>query len=135
MIAYVTVGADDLARAKRFYRAFLPALGYGLKERAEGLSFALSVEPGQSPAPPDFFVKPTFDGRPASAGNGAMVAFEAHSQSQVRYMARIFTFATCVTLKVTRSLCSQVIQMSPDETHKGNSPSAPPLHHTPLYHK
>ena len=30
MIAYVTVGADDIAGAKRFYCAFLPALGYAL---------------------------------------------------------------------------------------------------------
>lgn len=84
MIAYVTVGADDIPRAKQFYTAFLPALGYGLEEGAEGLSFALPVPPGQSPVSPDFFVKPTFDGRPASAGNGAMVAFEARSQEQVR---------------------------------------------------
>ncbi|MGA9251442.1 MAG: VOC family protein [Roseobacter sp.] len=84
MIAYVTVGADDIARAKRFYSAFLPALDYGLKEGPEGLSYALPVEPGHSPVQPDFYVKPTFDGRPASAGNGAMVAFEARSQSQVR---------------------------------------------------
>jgi catechol 2,3-dioxygenase-like lactoylglutathione lyase family enzyme len=84
MIAYVTVGADDMARAKRFYSAFLPVLGYRLAEGPEGLSFALPVQPGQSPVLPDFYVKPTFDGRPASAGNGAMVAFEARSQSQVR---------------------------------------------------
>ena len=84
MIAYVTVGADDIARAKRFYSAFLPALEYGLKEGPEGLSFALPVHPGQSPVLPDFYVKPTFDGHPASAGNGVMVAFEAHNQSQVR---------------------------------------------------
>ena len=84
MIAYVTVGADDIARAKRFYSAVLPALGYGLKEGPEGLSYALPVEPGQLPVLPDFFVKPTFDGKPASAGNGAMIAFEARSQSQVR---------------------------------------------------
>ncbi|MEO9896164.1 MAG: VOC family protein [Paracoccaceae bacterium] len=84
MIAYVTVGADDIARAKRFYTAFLPALDYGLKEGAEGLSFALPVPPGQSLMLPDFYVKPTFDGHPASAGNGTMIAFEARSQSQVR---------------------------------------------------
>ena len=29
MIAYVTVGADDIDCAERFYSAFLPALGYG----------------------------------------------------------------------------------------------------------
>ncbi len=88
MIAYVTVGADDIARAKLFYSAFLPALDYGLKEGPEGLSYALSnnraEQPGQSGALPDFYVKPTFDGRPASAGNGAMIAFEACSQKQVR---------------------------------------------------
>lgn len=84
MIAYVTVGADDMARAKRFYSAFLPALGYGLEEGPEGLSFALPVEPGRSPILPDFYVKPTFNGRPASAGNGAMVAFQARNQEQVR---------------------------------------------------
>ncbi|NOR30911.1 MAG: VOC family protein [Sulfitobacter sp.] len=84
MIAYVTVGADDIVRAKRFYSAFLPALDYALKEGPEGLSYALPVAPGQSVVLPDFYVKPTFDGHPASAGNGAMIAFEAHSQSQVR---------------------------------------------------
>lgn len=84
MIAYVTVGADDIARAKQFYSAFLPALNYGLKEGPEGLSFALPVPPGQRASLPDFYVKPTFDGRPATAGNGAMVAFDARSQSQVR---------------------------------------------------
>lgn len=84
MIAYVTVGADDIARAKRFYSAFLPVLGYALKEGPAGLSYALPVQPGQSPGLPDFYVKPTFDGRPATAGNGSMVAFQARNQQQVR---------------------------------------------------
>ncbi|WP_300017166.1 VOC family protein [uncultured Roseobacter sp.] len=83
MIAYVTVGADDIARAKRFYSAFLPALDYTLTEGPEGLSYVLPVKLGQSVILPDFYVKPTFDGRPASAGNGVMVAFEARSQQQV----------------------------------------------------
>lgn len=84
MIAYVTVGADDIAAAKRFYSAFLPALGYGLKEGPEGLSYALPVPTGQKPVYPDFYVKPPFDGRPASVGNGNMVAFEAQDQQHVR---------------------------------------------------
>lgn len=84
MIAYVTVGADDIKLAKRFYSAFLPVLGYGLEEGPEGLSYVLPVEPGQSLVPPDFYVKRTFDGRPASPGNGAMIAFEARNQKQVR---------------------------------------------------
>jgi catechol 2,3-dioxygenase-like lactoylglutathione lyase family enzyme len=84
MIAYVTVGADDLARARQFYSSFLPALGYALSEGPEGLSYRFPPGPGDQPAPPDFYVKPTYDGRPASAGNGAMVAFEAKSQQWVR---------------------------------------------------
>ena len=81
MIAYVTVGADDLDAARRFYDAILPALGYALEVGPEGLSYVL---PDRTPPLPDFYVKPTFDGRPASAGNGAMVAFEAPGQAQVR---------------------------------------------------
>ncbi len=84
MIAYVTVGSDDIASAKRFYSAFLPALGYGLKESPDGLSYALPLEPGKAPVLPDFYVKPAFDGGPATAGNGSMVAFEARNHSQVR---------------------------------------------------
>jgi catechol 2,3-dioxygenase-like lactoylglutathione lyase family enzyme len=84
MIAYVTVRADDISRAKRFYSAFLPALNYGLEEGPEGLSYALPEQPGQSVALPDFYVKPTFDGHGATAGNGTMIAFEAGSQKQVR---------------------------------------------------
>lgn len=83
MIAYVTVGADDIAGAKRFYSAFLHALNYRLKEGPEGLSYALPVPPGRPPVSPDFYVKPTFDQRPATAGNGVMVAFEARTQEQV----------------------------------------------------
>ena len=86
MIAYVTVGADDIARAKRFYAAILPALGYSMTEGPEGLSYALPAPPGQAAALPDFYVKPTFDGAPASAGNGSMIAFEAPTQAQVRVL-------------------------------------------------
>ncbi len=84
MISYVTVGADDIQRAKRFYSAFMPALGYGIEEGPDGLSYALPAQPGQPALSPDYYVKPTFDGQPASAGNGAMVAFRVQSQQQVR---------------------------------------------------
>ena len=84
MIAYVTVGADDIARARRFYDAFLPELGYRVTEGPEGLSYVLPVADGNAPALPDFYVNPPFDGKPASVGNGTMVAFEASNQQQVR---------------------------------------------------
>ena len=84
MLSYVTVGADDIERAKQFYSAFLPALGYELEEGPEGLSYALPQVAGQTPAFPEFYVKPPFNGQPASTGNGAMVAFEVNTQAQVR---------------------------------------------------
>lgn len=84
MIGYVCVGSNGIPRAKSFYAAFLPALGYSVKEGPEGLSYALPVPEGQRPLLPDFYVKPPFDGQTASVGNGTMVAFEATSQAQVR---------------------------------------------------
>ncbi|SLN57498.1 Glyoxalase-like domain protein [Falsiruegeria litorea R37] len=84
MIAYVTVGVDDITRAERFYSAFLPALGFELEWYHGDLSYALPVEPGKAPTSPDFYVKSPFDGQGASAGNGTMVAFEARNQQQVR---------------------------------------------------
>lgn len=84
MISYVTVGVDDLSAAKRFYSSFLLDLGYDLSEGHEGLSYELPVAPSEKPTSPDFYVKPPFDGAPASNGNGTMVAFEASTQQQVR---------------------------------------------------
>ena len=86
MIAYVTVGVDDIARAERFYSAFLPALGYALEWYQGDLSYAVPVEPGQPPATPDFYVKSPFDGGAASAGNGTMVA--CHTLQLVRSLTQ-----------------------------------------------
>lgn len=84
MISYVTVGADDMERAEGFYSAFLPALGYSLEKYHGDLSYIPPTKPGQKRISPDFYVKAPFNGNPASSGNGAMVAFEAASQTQVR---------------------------------------------------
>lgn len=81
MIAYVTIGSNDIARSRRFYTAFLPALGYDLTEGTEGLSF---VPPEHVPTSPDFYVKPPFNGQAAGAGNGSMIAFEVPTQAEVR---------------------------------------------------
>lgn len=84
MIGYVTVGVDDIEAAERFYSAFLPALGYGLEVSAEGLSYSIPAAAGHLPEAPDFYVKPPFDGQPASSGNGTMVAFRVKTQAKVR---------------------------------------------------
>ncbi|MEM9575770.1 MAG: VOC family protein [Pseudomonadota bacterium] len=80
MISYITIGVDDIEQAERFYMAFLPDLGYRLEFYHGDLSFVLPEKPRQ----PEFYVKRPFDGHPASAGNGTMVAFQARNQQQVR---------------------------------------------------
>jgi catechol 2,3-dioxygenase-like lactoylglutathione lyase family enzyme len=96
MIAYVTVGTTDIGRAERFYSAFLPALGYALEDFHGDLSYVLPAVPGQPPAP-DFYVKAPFNGAPATAGNGAMVAFQTGTQEQVRalHAAALVAGGTC----------------------------------------
>ncbi|RED13057.1 VOC family protein [Pontivivens insulae] len=84
MIAYVTVGADDIAQAERFYSALLSPLGYELEHYQGDLSYIPPKGAGQGVALPDLYVKRPFNGQPASAGNGTMIAFEARDQSQVR---------------------------------------------------
>lgn len=83
MIGYITVGADDMKQAERFYSAFLPDLGYGLEKYNGDLSYILPGKLGALSVQPDFYVKSPFDGQSASAGNGVMVAFQAQSQKQV----------------------------------------------------
>lgn len=84
MISYITVGADDMDRAYRFYASFLPSLGYELTESDLGVSCRCVDERNSSASMPEFYIKHTFDGRPATAGNGAMIAFQATNQKQVR---------------------------------------------------
>lgn len=86
MLSYVTLGADDLDRARTFYDAILPALGYTLHQGAEGLSYTLAPQPERPVPAPDIYIKPPYDGRPASVGNGSMIAFDTHSQTLLRQL-------------------------------------------------
>lgn len=84
MIGYVTVGADDIDRAERFYGAFLPGLGYDLDISPAGLSYSIPSPAGQQGGLVDFYVKPPYDGQAATVGNGTMVAFNVQTQALVR---------------------------------------------------
>ena len=83
MFSHICVGCSDLARSATFYDALLAPLG--LERRAVmpdgGPAAACWTAPGQ--ALPRFYVYLPFDGRPASVGNGAMVAFVATSPTAV----------------------------------------------------
>jgi catechol 2,3-dioxygenase-like lactoylglutathione lyase family enzyme len=83
MFSHVTVGTNDLDRAAAFYDAIL--LPLGLRRRVVTPD---SGPPGAcwvtaSSALPRFYVYSPFDGAPANAGNGCMVAFLAASPTAV----------------------------------------------------
>ena len=78
MIGYVTLGINDFNRAAAFYDALLGEIG--AKRYMESDSFiAWAVSPSQ---PSLGIIKP-FNGQPASAGNGTMVALAVKTPAQV----------------------------------------------------
>jgi predicted lactoylglutathione lyase len=78
MIGYTTLGTNDIARAARFYDALLAE--FGAKRAMEMETFiAWSAAPG---GPMLSVIKP-YDGKPATVGNGVMVALAAASKAQV----------------------------------------------------
>jgi len=78
MIGYTTVGTNDIARAARFYDALLAELG--AKRTMEIGNFIVW---GSAPGAPMFAVTPPFDGKPATVGNGVMIALAASGKAQV----------------------------------------------------
>ena len=77
MFTHVTVGTNDLAKARAFYDAVLAPLGYKrLKDLGDrGSCWGQSSE--------EFIVLTPADGRPASAANGGTVSFLAPSRAAV----------------------------------------------------
>ena len=79
MLAYVTIGTNDLARAGAYYDALLAELG-GKRFMEDPGSF-IAWGAGQEGA--GLGVTVPFDKRPATVGNGVMVALQADSREQV----------------------------------------------------
>ena len=78
MIGYVTLGTNDMARTGEFYDALLGGIGATRQIELERF-IAWSVSPG---TPMLWVIKP-FDGAPATAGNGVMVALAVDSKDHV----------------------------------------------------
>jgi predicted lactoylglutathione lyase len=78
MIGYVTLGTNDIARAARFYDALLADLG--AKRAMEMETF---IAWGAAPGTPMLAVIKPFDKKPATVGNGVMVALAASSKARV----------------------------------------------------
>jgi predicted lactoylglutathione lyase len=83
MIGYVTIGTNDLARAASFYDALLGEMG--AKRMMENEQFvAWSVKQDQ----PGLGVTMPFDKKPATVGNGVMVALMVDSTAKVDALHR-----------------------------------------------
>lgn len=76
MIHHVSVGTNDVARSRAFYDAVLGVLGLRLLQASEE-----SADYGVSTV--IFSLETPVNGKPASAGNGVHVAFEAGARSTV----------------------------------------------------
>jgi catechol 2,3-dioxygenase-like lactoylglutathione lyase family enzyme len=83
MFSHITVGVRDLDRASRFYDAVLQPLGLQQRQVTPdgGPPSRCWVDPRN--LLPRFFAFIPFDGQPATAGNGGMVAFLAPSEAAV----------------------------------------------------
>jgi len=87
MFTYVCLGTSDPERAARFYDAVLGALGHrrcevGAEwEQAGWRGWGQYERDGATELA--LWLCPPFDGRPASVGNGTMVAFGARSWKEV----------------------------------------------------
>jgi predicted lactoylglutathione lyase len=92
MISYVTIGTNDLERAAKFYDAVLAPLG--CKRGPETERYKSWLGPTRGPM---LMVMKPFDGKPATVGNGVMVALGAESPEVVDavYKAAIEAGGTC----------------------------------------
>ena len=78
MIGYATIGTNDLARAAAFYDALLATIGASrFMESDRFVAWAVS------PTAPALGVALPFDGKPATVGNGVMVALIVDSHDKV----------------------------------------------------
>lgn len=92
MIGYVTLGTNDLEKAAAFYDALLAEIG--AERFMENEQFiAWSTAPDQ----PAVSVSKPYDGKPATVGNGVMVALVVDSTDKVDtiYTKAIALGATC----------------------------------------
>ena len=78
MIGYVTLGTNDIDRAAAFYDALLGELGAS-KMMATDRFIAWGVAMDQ----PLVSIAKPFDGKPATVGNGVMVALRVEGTQQV----------------------------------------------------
>lgn len=78
MIGYVTLGTNDLPRAAAFYDALLAEIGAKrLMDFGRGYAYGTSMDK------PSLGITKPFNGKPATVGNGVMVALQVSSRETV----------------------------------------------------
>jgi catechol 2,3-dioxygenase-like lactoylglutathione lyase family enzyme len=78
MIGYVTLGTNDLPRAAAFYDALLAEIGAKrLMDYGRGYAYGHSMDK------PSLGILTPFDTKPATVGNGVMVALAVDSRATV----------------------------------------------------
>jgi len=85
MIGFTMLGSNGMSRARSFYDALMPLLGASLKEE---WSTEDRIWYAASSAAPMLAVTKTHDGRPATVGNGSMVALVVPSHDAVAAVHR-----------------------------------------------
>jgi catechol 2,3-dioxygenase-like lactoylglutathione lyase family enzyme len=84
-IGYVTIGALDSEAAGRFYDAVFGALGSERKLADGGwIGYGAVDAKGEGFMACHTAICPPYNGKPASAGNGTMIAFRAASPDDVK---------------------------------------------------
>jgi catechol 2,3-dioxygenase-like lactoylglutathione lyase family enzyme len=78
MIGYATLGTNDLPRATAFYDTLLAEIG-----AKRTMDFGRGYAWGVAMDKPLLGIMKPFDGQPATAGNGVMVAFAVNSHELV----------------------------------------------------
>jgi len=88
MFSYICLGTNDLVRATRFYDATLGVLGYKRCDTAGETHWdgwqGWGMYEQQGAVQLALWVCRPFDGKPASAGNGSMVALATRSWREVQ---------------------------------------------------
>lgn len=84
MIGYVTLGTNDLQKNAPFYDAIAKEMGVGRM-----MDFGTFIAWGQWGGGAGVALTKPFDGKPASVGNGTMVALEAKDREQVQRLCDI----------------------------------------------
>lgn len=82
MIHHVSLGTNDVARSRKFYDAVLGVIALSLLKASED-----SADYGVSAVL--FSLETPVNGKPASAGNGVHIAFEAGGRSKVDEFYRV----------------------------------------------